>query len=320
MLSAPIATAAPEELADWLELKALASADLNSSMTDLSRELQRNGTVEEADGDSEDDDADCDNDLDEKTSSRALAVAEAAFALIEERQRSCSVDGAYPFDVEGRSIQLRDGADESAYVFMLLLSNYGHARNAPKAGAKLFEHLCALAAKNFFGAACSTLVFGFPRDGAIPRDFARAVDHLCSQLGEGGKCRRMKKVPKMKDGGLDVVAWRAFPDHRAGKSIAFGQCATGQDWRGKATELLPQAWCANWLDEQPVALPMRLFFIPHRIEDVDWEQVGRNAGIVFDRCRLAYCLASGGVDASLRANWTKWAKAVHQMLRGKDAK
>jgi hypothetical protein len=98
----------------------------------------------------------------------------------------------------------------------------------------------------------------------------------------------MPTAPAMKDAGLDIVAWKPFPDHRCSKLIAFGQCATGQNWREKQDELQPPDWCRKWLRKTPQILPAKMFFVPHTIGDAEWTALGYSAGIVFDRLRVAH--------------------------------
>jgi len=323
MLPAPLASWDSEQLADWLELKAIASTDGNSSITDLVREFQRNGTTEEVlEVSGGDDFADVDDEREEPdVDARSMSIAENAFAAIEERTLAC--DGAYPFSIDTDSIKLNEKGIESAYAFMLLLGEYGQKSGFKKA-AKIFEYMCAWAARSYFGPQAFTRVFGFPREtgvaDALPKGFASAVDDLCKALSEGIKCKRTPKAAHEKDAGLDVIVWRNFPDRRAGKLIAFGQCATGDDWTSKTTELLPEAWCHTWLEQQPFATPLsRLFFLPYTIKEIDWELVSRRAGIVFDRCRLAYCIQHSGNDAEVRKKWVEWAATVYAKIRAGTA-
>lgn len=320
-LGAPLASWDSERLADWLELKALASADANSSITDLVRELQRNGTTEEPVRDESDETTnDDDDDDDEKPDSReqrAVALAEDAFSAIEERKLACKIEGAYPFEIDNRSIQLRRDGLKSAYAFFLMLGEFGQKKGVKRA-TKIFEHMCATATRAYLGPNTSTAVFGFPRDVPnLGKGFKKAVNDLCFLLSEGVQCRHSDKVRDEKDAGLDVVAWRSFPDGRVGKLIAFGQCATGDDWTSKTTELLPEAWCNTWLAEAPASQPVvRMFFLPYRVRLKDWDSVSRRAGIVFDRCRLVHCISlHPDADTTLATKWAEWTKELHQKLR-----
>jgi hypothetical protein len=188
-----------------------------------------------------------------------------------------------------RHIALNATTEKSVYVFLLLLSTYGHdAGLAKNDGAKFFEEVCAEAARQYLGGEeVQSRVFGFPRRLA-PKDFPGAVDTLCRDLGEGTACRNRPTVKNQKDAGLDIVAWRDFPDRREGKLISFGQCATGRDWPAKLTDLQPAHWCGLWMQDRPAVVPVRFFFVPHCLDRVAWVPSCFNGGVLFDRCRIAH--------------------------------
>lgn len=280
---APAATANPIEHADWLELKALSSGDRNSSRTDLERAIRRAGT---ADAFLEDDDVD----IAAIESDRASAVAEAAFDEIEARESACGTDNGYPFNVEASYLEAVESAERSVYVFLLLLSRYGHlAAQEVAKGDVLLEHIAAAAIKAYFGgeaSAAESMVFG-AASRRKKTSFRAAIKELCSRLGEGGDISDNPAASDQKDAKLDVVAWTPFPDGRRGKVIGFGQCASGRNWRSKLTELLPDTFCKLWLRDSLHVVPSRYFFMPFTVPDRKWDIVIGSAGIVFDRCRLA---------------------------------
>jgi hypothetical protein len=101
----------------------------------------------------------------------------------------------------------------------------------------------------------------------------------------------LKKATHSGDEGLDIVAWRNFPDTKEGKLIVFGQCAGGASgWEDKLAEMDARAFMKKWLVSMLVVDPVRLFFVPRRIPRDDWEHTGIDAGILFDRCRIVACL------------------------------
>lgn len=278
----PAAAAPNTQLADWLELYALRSADGNSSIQDLNRALTREGSieglVEEGTRRSK---------YDEMT----LERAEAAFGEIEDRSRACG--DTYPFEVQANLIQLRPEGRFSVYIFLLMLSTTIHEKAPrPKDRVKLFEELSAEAARRYFGEAeTNSVVFGWPRQLGVPQ-FAAAVDALCSSLGEGLRHRKRPTIKDKKDAALDVVIWRSFRDQRPGKLIAFGQCATGRNWRDKLTHLQSGAFWDTWMAEPAAYPPLTLFFTPFRVDAEHWFEDSRRAGILFDRCRIASQLPS----------------------------
>jgi hypothetical protein len=194
-------------------------------------------------------------------------------------------------------------------------------------GERLFEDISVLAAESYFGgtSAGRARAFGFPRR-VLPAEFSDALDTLCGALGEGVASNR--KAPRrndQKDAMLDLVAWRDFPDARVGKAIGFGQCATGRNgWEKKASELVPDDFQKLWMTKATVVNPLRMFFVPWRVEGDDWERVCIRGGILFERCRIAHHASvppstSGSGEAahlgSLRAECQRWCEAVTTTLK-----
>jgi hypothetical protein len=226
-------------------------------------------------------------------------IAERAFAAVEERARSCGENTrAYPFELGESFLRLRQDGSHSVYVFLLLLSAKMAQAQPSKEAISLFEELAAAAAANYFGApqaGVGSAVFGFPRR-MMARQFPKALDELCKKMGEGVGHADRPRTKAQKDAKLDVVAWRHFADGRVGKLIAFGQCATGANWRGKLTELQPKNFIRLWMREAPVVEPLRMFFTPERVEEGLWLESAVNGGILFDRCRIAaFAPAEGSI-------------------------
>jgi len=317
-IPSPCLSNSREQLADWLELCALKDSDRNASFSDLLRQLEVSGSSDASpsleDAFDDEDLAGAENAVEEpaqnECKNKCEAAAEGAFFEVTERLVACGGNGMYPFEVGENHIKVRDETEQSVYVFLLLLSTYGHdAGPATRDGAKLFEEVSAQAAETYLGGnrlACSK-VFGFPRR-LQPRDFGSALDRLCREMGEGVAHRERPKSKDQKDAKLDVVAWRGFPDGRCGKLIAFGQCATGANWPEKLTELNPQNWCRLWMQETPGEFPIRLFFVPHRVEEEAWYLTCVNGGVLFERCRIAHLAQSSPAD--LVAKLAAWSGFV----------
>ena len=273
--------------ADWLELRAIEADDGNSSIQDLIQAIRRTGTIEAIAEDDED------GDPQDSRSERIQAVAEDAFSEIEDRHASCGGHrGTYPFRLRPQYIELRvEKPRDSLYLFLLLLSQFGKDAGPKGADAsRLFELVSMDAAAAYFGGSQSGVEsyhFGAPRR-STPRKFVDALDEMCRRMGEGKGCRADRhNLSDQKDAKLDLTVWRPFRDDHPGKLIGFGQCATGGDWKDKLTDLHPEAFCGMWMLDTPVVNPVRLFFIPFRVERRQWMDFARRGGIIFDRCRIA---------------------------------
>ena len=229
----PTARASAHELADFAEW--MAWRDGSVSATALSRALERVGENDYSDGVPEEDEADQD--------------AEGAYVEIEARDHACGMDASYPFSIGNRGKTLAWHSEELncrqlVYLYLLLATRLNMRDNRVHAeidGARLFEKLCAGVAISYLGKRAESMVFGATSgSGGFPARIAR----LCHQLGEGGGVRD-DVSPRVKDGKLDVVAWKSFADSWQGKLIIFGQCKTGTDYRDMPTQLQPDAFCAN---------------------------------------------------------------------------
>jgi hypothetical protein len=288
MSTAPSATDSTESLADWVELQALKSPEKQFSLESLVRVIRRGGSTdafESSRGDS--------------GSEASQRVAADAFGEIENRVKACGAKNRYPFKIQPGLLKVRNEWPSSPYITMLVLSatrpTSGHGGTAV-----LFERLCCKAAIEYIGGSRNgvrAFRFGSPRRPPLSK-LRHAIDHLCKQVAEGGGCRHPHKANHTGDEGLDVVAWRDFPDLKEGKLIAFGQCAAGERaWENKLSELDGDKFVQKWFKEMPVVKPIRLFFLPRRVAKDDWHNSGIDGGILFDRCRIVSCL--GLIDASL---------------------
>ncbi|TCM35142.1 hypothetical protein [Kribbella sp. VKM Ac-2568] len=307
-LGAPIASDGAEAHADWLEILALLSADRDSSYQDLVAEFRRSGTL----------DAVTERLAPDRGSEKSQELADEAFSRLDVRSKSCG-DG-YPFKIADQTVSVRDpNFIDSPYVFMLLLRHFG-VKAGPRTvkGAGNFEELAEVAARHYLGGTASgvrSFHFGFPRR-TTPAGFEAALNELCEAVGEGGGSRSRPSRKDQKDAKLDLVAWRPFADGRNGKVIAFGQCAAGDNWDGKATELSPMQFTGLWLLTSRFAFtPVVFFFVPGCLSDEEWDSVSFLGNTVpFDRCRVSAMLADAGLPADLQGRTKRWSKYVLERI------
>ena len=284
----PSDTTDPIILADWLELLALTVADGNSSQGDLQRALNRL------------DDADnvntvCDN------------------SMRELSQRVEATGNSYPFTFSGTLLRLKgDWRLFTPYVFCLLLS-YCDDNEKKIRGLRhevMFEHLSCLAAKHYIGG--DVLRFGFPRD-SLPSGFLDALTQVCGTVGEWS-CPRVARTLRKKDGDLDLVAWKRFPDRQIGKLILFGHCASGENWDEKINELQPSDFCTRWLggDRSPI---VKSFFIPRRLSPELFEDRAISAKLFFDRCRIAYWVSNDDFGKLTGQASVEWCERLLEKIK-----
>ncbi|MFY9342273.1 MAG: hypothetical protein WAT39_07280 [Planctomycetota bacterium] len=307
-LAAPSAGEGTCALADYMELCAIKAGDRNTSIQDLVQDLKRSGTSVSGEDELDDDESAGPADL---MVEAHRVQAEEAFAELDDRWIACGSDrAAYPFSLLDRALQANAVPQDSIYLFLLLLAKYGKDAG-PKHSfpERTFEELCAHAAAGYFGGAAlggQAVRFGHPRRG-LPTSFHAALHEVCRRVGEGAA--RDAPRPGVKDGKLDVICWRPFPDGRQGILLGFGQCATGwNEWQAKAGELQPQSFMDKFMAERFAVPPTRLFFVPWRVERSCWRDCSCDGGILFDRCRIA--LLTKDVDASLRTECSTWSRYV----------
>ena len=318
-LSPPRLADPPEEKADWAECWSLVGRDGNTSFSELRSVMEIGGSADAYTGPEafeydEIEGAGTEN-MDPEDTDLYEAAAEAVFVEISDRILACG-ETSYPFDVSNEGITVRPDPTASIYTFLLLLSKYGPDAGPKKSGgAKLFEELCAHAVSMFLGGEeglADSQVFGFPRrvtcDG-----FANALDALCGRLAEGEGSKYRPTTPDQKDAKLDVVGWKSFRDKRKGRLIVFGQCAAGDDWREKRSELIAtHDWCTCWMKDRPAVWPLRAFFVPHRVGEKEWFEACVNGGLLFDRCRIiSHADTLPATTAEEIAGWSKYVMEKH---------
>ena len=302
----PTASDGAREHADWLEAAALLSREGCVSMEMLVSIIRRGGTVDAFESEVED--------YGDRGSEVSQRIGNDAFAELQARATACN--GRYPFAVTQGLLSVNEEAERSIYVLLLLLSGCAPT-SGHKGTATLFERICTDAAREYLGGALlgvNALRFGAPRHKPQVK-LHEAIDHLCRELGEGGGCAHEAKARHKGDAGLDVVAWKHFPDKKVGKLIAFGQCAGGSTaWDLKVNELDGAKFAKKWLREAFAVDPIRMFFLPRWVDSENWRDTGVDAGIVFDRGRIAAFSATR--DAKLVGDCEQITKKLLKDFRG----
>ena len=95
-----------------------------------------------------------------------------------------------------------------------------------------------------------------------------------------------------------------------GELSGFGQCATGDDWPDKVFELQPKKWCALWMKDPACIDPFSSLFIPHRPSEEKWLTGAHYAGVLFDRCRIAWLIPTP--EGELATDIQAWVDHVEK--------
>ena len=292
----PAASASVHELADFAELTAWMEALVSQNA--LSRRMRILAENDYHQGVPEDDVAE-DRIID-------------AFAEIQDRVTSCG--GGYPFEISDAGYTLRFRADcnddrQLIYTYLLLATRMdmkNQRRQANIDGTLILEDLSAEVARNYLGERAESMVFGT----ADNLKFSDKIERLCEKISEGGGFKASKTPALIKDGGLDVVAWKHFSDRRVGKLIAFGQCKTGTSYKDSFTQLRPDSFCNRWLKSSLVCPPVRMFFLTDSLSIDQLESSSWDAGLIFDRCRIVDF--SSYISADVVDRIERWTTAARE--------
>lgn len=219
----------------------------------------------------------------------------------------------YPFEIEDHDYSLRftPNSNESSIVYSyLLLATRANMRNdrikADIDGSLLFEHLCSIVAKNYFGPRAEVDILGTSKVEVT--NFRDKLRQITKMLGEGGEIIENKGY-KPQDDKVDVIVWKGFKDFQPSKIIAFGQCKTGTSWVEKISELDTVAFCKTWFTIQPVFTPIRMFFTAQYFPKETFRIKANTAGLVFDRFRILDYLPDR-LEVELLEKMQAWTEAI----------
>lgn len=239
------------------------------------------------------------------------SASQLELALGVMRRRSELLGSSYPFEVHEWAVRAVEDASASPYAALVLLTPGGAARQVVHAVpssemAVVFERITERAVARLWGSEGRAIRFGWPSDVGRPPEFPLAVPWLAKKLGlQAGVGYR---PPRRKDGGVDVVGWRPFPDGRSGFPIVLVQCTLQADIVAKSRDVDARLW-ASWLvmDEEPAAA----LAVPQTIPaGVLWDELALN-GAVFERTRLTGLTAAEASVPGVR----EWVRATLTALR-----
>lgn len=301
MFSIPDETVHRTKVADWLELKAIASPDGRVGF----------GTLVSATAMADDEHKPDVADEDRAEDQFVLRVQ----AEIARRRENILDDYPFRIDDKGRVLEFIQPVTlvGSVYLFCLFLSHAFDRTIMPKKLAPnvtnqvrdLFQACATIAAGGFvLGPSMS---FGFPRpDGS---GFLKALHRVYALFGDGKprKKPRVAAAKKIKDSGIDVIAWKRAIDNLPCTLYLIGQVASGKNWMGKSVIPDRKHFHEYWFEDVPGSQPTDAMFVPLGLEPEDPEDgtpydevlkdhmqsVGYEFGMLFYRDRVTRYLADG---------------------------
>jgi hypothetical protein len=218
-----------------------------------------------------------------------LAVGEASIghALNVLQSRSRILSERYPFVVTSVGVYAKPNAVSYPYSDFLVLSPGSPTRQLlcptpDSAMAAAFENLVVKAATALAGHGGEALRFGWPSEIGRPKEFDLAITWLAGKTGlRAGSGYRQ---PRRKDGGVDVVAWKPFPDGRPGLPVYLIQCTLQSNLLEKSLDIDTRIW-STWLTLD--ADPTTVLAIPGTIGRIEvWNEIALRC-LILDRLRLA---------------------------------
>jgi hypothetical protein len=287
--------------ADWLELKAISSPDGRVGF----------GTLVSATALIENEQEENIGDEDRDEEELVLCVQ----AEIARRSNNVGTDYPFRIDDKGRALEFVTPISEagSVYLFCLFLS---HAfdrtivskKLAPKVTntiRDLFQAFATIAAGGYVEG--PSMSFGFPRpDGTA---FLKALHRVYELFGDGKPRKRPRAAAakKIKDNGIDIIAWRRSIDNLPCTLYLIAQVASGADWKGKSVVPDREHFHKYWFEDVPGSQPHDAMFMPFGLEPEDPEDgttyddvlkdymqsIAYRYGTLFYRDRIARHLADG---------------------------
>jgi len=309
-LTPPSAADTRSTYADWLEFQTLINPTGRVTMTPLVSVLEIADDMIEASAAAG---AKFDEAIAETSKDYLAGIT---FDELDYRQKALGSD--YPFELRkggtlGPSLSLRkDWRDQEGsviYVFCLIVSAIRAGKFQPRDKLKSLENrigntfqICAcMAAGGYLGGDVSS--FGFPRANGL--GFLPALKAVYKRFGAGHVRDRIEEgMPDdLKDGGIDVIAWRDHPDRMPGKLYLVGQSASGSKWRDKSVIEYVDQMHTGWFTHAPQKHAVPAMFIPFTFHaDLDeprevsfleklktrfWYDE-QHYGIIFDRLRITH--------------------------------
>jgi hypothetical protein len=258
----------------------------------------------------------------ENWAKRDITLENAASDIgLEVQRRQLILKQFYPFKIDGPCL-VYSPSKTLVYEFCLAICqapslSAGEFARLPVA----FERLVRDVMLCFLGPGTAAFRTGWPADEheERPTRFRQLIARLSSVTGEwiwSPEHNRPADPPHthVKDEGLDLVVWKEVGDMRPGKLFWLGQCACGDDYTTKFSEIDSQfSRLGQWVRPISYASPIRFFSTPRHIaNDAYFQQVNRQAGFTLDRSRITllaeqYC---DYIQANARITYAELIKTV----------
>lgn len=216
----------------------------------------------------------------------------------EEIERRAALLGpAYPFTLDQGTLAYSE-SPARLYEFFLCLCNTQLSQGDNARLPRVFERVAARLVATYFGPRAQSIHVGWPRDVLVGRSFCAAMATVAQRTGEWtwGPDPDLPSTYHRGDEGCDfVVCLNAADRRQIGQLFVLGQCACGNDWHTKFSDL-DLARLRKWFNPLSVVEPVRSFATPYHVADVWLREASRESGLFFDRARLTSIASAAPQD------------------------
>ena len=350
-VSAPLEQSTRSVAADWVELQAL----LDESGTNEQKLIRSQSVQREPDHGEQLTDIDSEPIDEEILEPENDILSERVYEELAYRERV--LGELYPFVLSAEygkwSLRRRDATNDAqqaahnCYICCLLIAAI-HSELLPtkndhevfKSSATTMQIVSYLTAAEILGG--RAYWFGFPRPDRS--GMLTAIQALVQAMGTGiaPDTRPTGLSAHAADGTVDLVAWRSFLDGQPASIVAYGQVASGSNWKSKPIKSFIDGHFLPWFVKSPSHKHIEMLFVPilqhqelseSKKEDfrfVATEQARlreNDFGIVIDRLRLTELMASSKTSGRYEtgeydrheATTLAWLEAASAYASGTDA-
>ena len=207
-------------------------------------------------------------------------------------RRAELMGAAYPFVLDGNLVTYT-ASNARIYEYCLGISFAPSLTTTPFTKLpRSFEHIAALITKLHLGPSWQMFHTGHPRSMQNGYTFLKAMSNLSNVSSAGREWVYNPEsgyaiLPKrLGDEGMDYAVWRPASDSRIGQIFVAGQCACGNDWPEKFTDLSARK-LETWFRPPTHVELVRSFATPFLMSDGNFLQAHRDANWTLDRARLS---------------------------------